>query len=149
MTDSEYMQFALKEAQKAAEEGEIPIGAVLVYRDMVIAAGHNRKETDRDPTAHAEVLVLREGAHILGRWRLTGASLYVTIEPCPMCAGALLNARISRLVYGSPNPQYGAIESRFHITGEGVLNHTMEITSGICRKECQQLVDSFFNRKRG
>jgi tRNA(adenine34) deaminase len=148
MTDSEYMLFALEEAQKAKEEGEIPIGAILVYKDMVIAAGHNRKETAKDPTAHAEILVLRKGARILGRWRLTGASLYVTIEPCPMCAGALLNARISRLIYGASNPQYGAIESRFHITGEGVLNHTMEITSGIRQEECQALMDSFFARKR-
>lgn len=148
MTESEYMLFALEEAQKAKEEGEIPIGAILVYKDMVIAAGHNRKETEKDPTAHAEILALRKGARILGRWRLTGASLYVTIEPCPMCAGALLNARISRLVYGAANPQYGAIESRFRITGEGVLNHTMEITSGIRQKECQALMDSFFARKR-
>ena len=142
------MGLALEEARKAMEEGEIPIGAVLVYKDMVIATGHNRKEGDHDPTAHAEIMAIRKAAAFLGTWRLTGVSLYVTIEPCPMCAGALLNARISRLIYGSPNPQYGAIESRFHITGEGVLNHTMEITSGIRQKECQALVDTFFARSR-
>lgn len=148
MTDSEYMGLALEEARKAMDEGEIPIGAVLVYKDMVIATGHNRKEGDHDPTAHAEIMAIRKAAAFLGTWRLTGVSLYVTIEPCPMCAGALLNARISRLIYGSPNPQYGAIESRFHITGAGVLNHTMEITSGIRQEECQALVDTFFAGRR-
>ena len=95
MTDREYMLLALKEAEKAADEGEIPIGAVLVYKDLIIAAGHNEKEKAKDPTAHAEITAIRKGAAFLKRWRLTGASLYVTIEPCPMCAGALLNARVS------------------------------------------------------
>ena len=102
MTDREYMELALFEAEKAEREGEIPIGAVLVFRDTVLAAAHNRRETDYDPTAHAEILALRRGAERLGRWRLTECTLYVTIEPCAMCAGAVMNARISRLVYGCP-----------------------------------------------
>lgn len=101
MTDREYMELALFEAEKAEREGEIPIGAVLVFRDTVLAAAHNRRETDYDPTAHAEILALRRGAERLGRWRLTECTLYVTIEPCAMCAGAVMNARISRLVYGA------------------------------------------------
>ena len=102
MTDTEYMMLALEEARKAEAEGEIPIGALVVYRDLIIAAAHNEKEGTHDPTAHAEITVLRNAARFLGTWRLTGASLYVTIEPCPMCAGALLNARVTRLIYGSP-----------------------------------------------
>lgn len=113
MTDTEYMMLALEEARKAKAEGEIPIGALVVYRDLIIAAAHNEKEGTHDPTAHAEITALRKAARFLGTWRLTGASLYVTIEPCPMCAGALLNARVTRLIYGSPNPQYGAVDSRF------------------------------------
>ncbi|WP_303051832.1 tRNA adenosine(34) deaminase TadA [uncultured Dialister sp.] len=148
MTDREYMLLALKEAEKAADEGEIPIGAVLVYKDLIIAAGHNEKEKAKDPTAHAEITAIRKGAAFLKRWRLTGASLYVTIEPCPMCAGALLNARVSRLIYGSANPQYGAVDSRFHLTSSSVLNHTMEVTSGICKEECQALMDEFFAHRR-
>ena len=148
MTDREYMLLALKEAEKAADEGEIPIGAVLVYKDLIIAAGHNEKEETKDPTAHAEMTAIRNGAAFLERWRLTGASLYVTIEPCPMCAGALLNARISRLVYGSPNPQYGAIDSRFHLVSSSVLNHSIEVKSGVLQEECQALLDDFFSHRR-
>ena len=134
MTDTEYMMLALEEARKAEAEGEIPIGALVVYRDLIIAA--------------AEITALRIAARFLGTWRLTGASLYVTIEPCPMCAGALLNARVTRLIYGSPNPQYGAVDSRFHLTSSFALNHTVEVTSGILQKECQALVDEFFRRRR-
>lgn len=149
MTDTEYMELALEEAEKAAAEGEIPIGAVLVYRDLIIASGHNCKERDQDPTAHAEILVIRKAARFLKTWRLTDACLYVTIEPCPMCAGALLNARISRLVYGSPNPQYGAIDSRFHLVSSSVLNHCIEVKSGVLQEECQALLDDFFSHRRG
>ena len=143
MTDTEYMMLALEEARKAEAEGEIPIGALVVYRDLIIAAAHNEKEGTHDPTAQAEMT-----ARFLGTWRLTGASLYVTIEPCPMCAGALLNARVTRLIYGSPNPQYGAVDSRFHLTSSFALNHTVEVTSGILQKECQALVDELFRRGR-
>lgn len=148
MNDQDYMKLALMEAEKAARENEIPIGAVLVWDDMVIAANHNRKEQYNDPTAHAELLVLREGAEFLGLWRLTKAVLYVTIEPCPMCAGGLLNARIKRLVYGSGNKQYGAIQSRFHIHEADVLNHHIEIATGILADECQNIINHFFHEKR-
>ena len=142
------MGLALAEAGQAASEGEVPIGAVLVFAGEVISRAHNRRETDKDATAHAEMLVIRDACRKLGRWRLTGATLYVTIEPCPMCAGALLNARVTRLIYGSPNPQYGAVDSRFHLTSSFALNHTVEVTSGILQKECQALVDEFFRRRR-
>lgn len=148
MTDTEYMKLAIEEAKKAEAEGEIPIGALVVYKDLIIATAHNEKEHTNDPTAHAEITVLRKAARFLGTWRLTGASLYVTIEPCPMCAGALLNARVSRLVYGSPNPQYGAVDSHFHLTSSNALSHTVEVTSGILEKECQALVDTFFRNRR-
>ena len=146
MNDTEYMALALKEAEKAESENEIPIGAVLVYHDMVIAADHNRKESSNDPTAHAEISVIRKAAEILGTWRLTGTCLYVTIEPCPMCAGALLNARVSKLVYGSPNPQYGAIRSVYKVIS--ALNHTLEIKEGVLEKECKEIVNHFFNSRR-
>lgn len=148
MNDQDYMKMALAEAEKAFRENEIPIGAVLVWDDMVIAANHNRKEQNHDPTAHAELLVLKEAAEFLGSWRLTKAVLYVTIEPCPMCAGGLLNARIKRLVYGSGNKQYGAIESRFHIHEADVLNHHIEVTTGILAAGCQDILNRFFNEKR-
>ena len=148
MNDFDFMGMALSEAQKAADAGEVPIGAVLTQDGAVIAQAHNLRETDKDATAHAEMLVIREGCRKLGRWRLSGTTLYVTIEPCPMCAGALLNARVTRLIYGSPNPQYGAVDSRFHLTSSFALNHTVEVTSGILQKECQALVDEFFRRRR-
>lgn len=133
MTDTEYMQIALDEAQKAYHEGEIPIGAVLVYKDIILAADHNRCEATFDPTSHAEVNVIRAASHFLSKWRLTDTRLYVTIEPCPMCAGAIMNARIPHLIYGAANPLYGGIDSCFHI-GEGMANHTLDITSGILKR---------------
>lgn len=144
MTDTDYMHLALEEAQTAFRENEIPIGAVLVCHDMVIAKGHNRREATTDPTSHAEIEVIREASQFLSRWRLTDCVLYVTIEPCPMCAGAIMNARVGKVVYGSPNPLYGGIDSKFHIGASGVLNHTLEIKSGICQKKCQALMDDFF-----
>lgn len=148
MTDTEYMALALEEARKAYEENEIPIGAVLVCHDMVLAMGHNRREDTFDPTSHAEIEVIRQSSQFLSRWRLTDCTLYVTIEPCPMCAGAIMNARIGKLVYGSPNPLYGGINSRFHIADSGVLNHTLEVRSGILQEECKTLMDDFFSSHR-
>lgn len=144
MTDTEYMRMALLEAQKAENEGEIPIGAVLVYRDSILALGHNRRETDHDPTAHAELLVLRRGAFRLNRWRLTECTLYVTIEPCAMCAGAIMNARINRLVYGAADVRAGGIDSYFHICENAVMNHRLSICSGILADECSRIVNDFF-----
>ena len=149
MTDEEYMQLALEEAQKALNEKEIPIGAVLVYQDMVIASGHNRSESTFDPTSHAEIEVIRASSHFLSHWRLTDCRLYVTIEPCPMCSGAIMAARIGQLIYGASNPQYGGIDSRFHIAEDGVLNHTLAIRFGILEKQCQKIMDDFFFLRRG
>ena len=148
MTDNQYMQLALEEAKKALEENEIPIGAVLVCRDTVIATGHNRRETTFDPTSHAEIEVIRAASQFLSRWRLTDCVLYVTIEPCPMCAGAIMNSRIGKLVYGAPNKLYGGIDSKFHIGETGVANHSLEVKSGILREECQHLMDTFFVKHR-
>ncbi len=148
MTDREYMELALFEAEKAEREGEIPIGAVLVFRDTVLAAAHNRRETDYDPTAHAEILALRRGAERLGRWRLTECTLYVTIEPCAMCAGAVMNARISRLVYGAADIRAGGVDSRFRICEEPVMNHVLAVRSGVLAARCRELMDRFFLRRR-
>ena len=148
MTDNQYMQLALEEAKKALSENEIPIGAVLVCQNTVIAMGHNRRETTFDPTSHAEIEVIREASQFLSRWRLTDCVLYVTIEPCPMCAGAMMNARIGKLVYGAPNKLYGGIDSKFHIGETGVANHSLEIKSGVLASECQALMDTFFSSHR-
>lgn len=148
MTDREYMELALLEAEKAEREEEIPIGAVLVFRDTVLAAAHNRRETDYDPTAHAEILALRRGAERLGRWRLTECTLYVTIEPCAMCAGAVMNARISRLVYGAADIRAGGVDSRFRICEEPVMNHVLAVRSGVLAARCTELMDRFFLRRR-
>ncbi len=148
MTDNQYMQLALEEAKKALSENEIPIGAVLVCQNTVIAMGHNRRETTFDPTSHAEIEVIREASQFLSRWRLTDCVLYVTIEPCPMCAGAIMNARIGKLVYGAPNKLYGAIDSKFHIGETGVANHSLEIKSGVLASDCQALMDTFFSSHR-
>lgn len=148
MTDSEYMRLALAEARKSAIENEIPIGALLVYHDIVIASAHNERENSLDPTAHAEILVLRKGAQLLSNWRLTSCTLYVTIEPCAMCAGAIMNARIDRLVYGSPDHRAGGVDSHFHICDGDVMNHHVSVSSGILAHECQELMDTFFARRR-
>lgn len=148
MEDSHYMELALLEAREAYDLGEIPIGAVLVWEGKVIASAHNMRETWQDATAHAEVIVIREACRKLGRWRLTGATLYVTIEPCPMCAGALVMSRISRLVYGSSDYKAGAVESVFNIVQNKALNHSMEVTSGVMADECAGIMKEFFRMRR-
>ncbi len=148
MTDEEYMKLAITEAQKARAEGEIPIGAVLVWRGIVLAADHNRREEEKDPTAHAEILVIRKAGARISNWRLTNTVLYVTIEPCAMCAGAIMNARIGRLVYGSADERAGGVRSAWHITDGSTMNHRIEVTSGICEKECRALMDEFFATRR-
>lgn len=140
---------ALIEAQKAYDMGEIPIGAVLVDESgVVVAAGHNLREKNHDATAHAEMEVIREGCEKLGRWRLSGTTLYVTIEPCPMCAGALMNGRVDRLVYGSAESKFGAVESLFNIVNNPVLNHRMEVTAGVLEDECRNIMKDFFKMRR-
>ena len=146
--DVTYMKIALSEAQKASEMGEIPIGAILVLDGEIIAKAHNMRETWQDATAHAETIVIREACKNLKRWRLTGATLYVTIEPCPMCAGAIVMSRISRLVYGSPDSKAGAAESLFNVVNNPALNHMVEVTSGVCSEECTQVMKDFFKKRR-
>ena len=148
MNDFELMGLALAEAEQAAAEGEVPIGAVLVFAGEVIAQAHNRRETDHDATAHAEMLVIREACRKLRRWRLTGATLYVTIEPCPMCAGALVMSRVDRLVYGSPDFRAGAVESIFNVVQHPALNHRLAVTAGVRQDECAAAMQAFFRDRR-
>lgn len=148
MDDSYYMGLALEEAQKAFSLGEVPIGAVLVLDGRVIARGHNMREGWHDATAHAEMIAIREACLQLGRWRLTGTTLYVTIEPCPMCAGALVMSRVDRLVYGSADVKAGAVESLFNIAQNDALNHRMAVTAGVRAEECAQMMRDFFRQRR-
>lgn len=146
--DNYYMGLALEEARDAYALGEIPIGAVLVIDGEVIASAHNRRETWHDATAHAELIVIQQACRKLTRWRLTGATLYVTIEPCPMCAGALVNSRIDRLVYGSADYKAGAVESIFNVVQNDALNHRLEVTAGVRAYECAALMKEFFRERR-
>jgi len=147
--DRFYMQAALEEALEAYEVGEVPIGAVVVRRGEIIGKGHNRRETWKDPTAHAELLAIREACQQLGGWRLTESTLYVTIEPCSMCAGAIVLARIPRLVYGAQDPKAGAVDSLFDLVRREDLNHRVEVTSGVLEDECRALMREFFQELRG
>ncbi|WP_406677412.1 tRNA adenosine(34) deaminase TadA [Moorella sp. ACPs] len=143
-----YMGEALAEAEKAFTLGEIPIGAVVVEGERIIARAGNRRETWGDPTAHAEIIALREAARVRGNWRLTGITLYVTLEPCPMCAGALVQARVKRLVYGAPDLRAGAVDSVVNLVENSSFNHQVEVISGIREEECRQLLKRFFQQLR-
>jgi tRNA(adenine34) deaminase len=142
------MQEAVAEARNAAAAGEIPIGAVLVHDGKVLARSGNRTIRDCDPTAHAEIVVLREAARLLGNYRLADTTLYVTIEPCSMCAGAIIQARVPRLVYGADDPKGGAVRSYFEILSHPRLNHQVDITSGVLAAECAATLQSFFAQRR-
>ena len=142
------MAEALAEARRAADEGEVPIGSVVVFDGRIVGRGRNARERLNDPTAHAEILALQEAARSLGRWRLTGATIYATLEPCPMCAGALVNARIDRLVYAVPDPKAGAAGTLFQIPTDPRLNHRVEITTGVLAQECGDLLTEFFRSRR-
>jgi tRNA(adenine34) deaminase len=148
MMDETWMAEALLEARKAGGEGEVPIGAVVVLEGRVVGRGRNARERLRDPTAHAEILALQEAARSLERWRLSGATVYATLEPCPMCAGALVNARIDRLVYAVPDPKAGAAGTLFDIPRDRRLNHRVEVTTGVLADECRELLKDFFRSKR-
>jgi tRNA(adenine34) deaminase len=143
-----FMKEALKEAEKALEEGEIPVGAVIARGGKIISRAHNLKETLKDPTAHAEILAIRQAAGVLENWRLDGCDLYVTVEPCPMCAGAIVQARIDRLIYGVMDFKAGACGSVFNIVQERRLNHRVEIISGIMEDDCGNLLKAFFKNLR-
>lgn len=148
MSDEAYMWRALEEARRAEHAGEVPVGAVVVLDDRVAGAGGNRTITECDPTAHAEIVALRAAAKAVGNYRLAGAALYVTIEPCAMCAGAIVQARISRLVYGSDDPKAGAVRSVFAIADHPQLNHRVDVTAGVLRDECAALLQAFFSARR-
>ena len=147
--DEDFMRLALLEAQKAYELEEVPIGAVLVdEQGQVVASGHNMREIWHDATAHAELIAIQQACKDLGRWRLSGLTLYVTIEPCPMCAGAIVMSRVDRVVYGSTDNRAGACESVFNIPGNEHLNHRPEITAGVLQEECSGIMKRFFKERR-
>ena len=146
--DSQWMQLALVQAQCAAALDEVPVGAVAVYAGKVIGAGYNRKESDLDPTAHAEMFALKQAAAYLQNWRLLGVTLYCTLEPCPMCAGAMIQARLSRLVYGARDTRFGADGSIVQVLREPRFNHAVEITSGVWDAEAGALLQEFFRKLR-
>jgi tRNA(adenine34) deaminase len=147
--DEFWMQKALQAAEIAKDTGEVPVGACLIdQNNQLLALAGNRTITDSDPTAHAEILILREAAAKIGNYRLTDAIVYTTIEPCAMCAGALVNARIKRLVFGAHDERFGAVESIFRLCDTSSLNHRIEIKSGVLRDECKKLMQDFFRQKR-
>jgi len=143
-----FMRMALHEAEQALREDEVPIGAVIVHQDHVIAAAHNQREQLRDPTAHAEMIAITQAATSLNTWRLEDCTLYVTLEPCPMCAGAILQARIPRVVYGASDPKAGAVQSLFRLLSDPRLNHRAELVPGVLFEPCSELLSRFFQEKR-
>jgi tRNA(adenine34) deaminase len=148
--DTTYMALALDEARAAAAIGEVPIGALVVCDGAVVARAHNTRETDADPTAHAELVAIREASQRLGRWRLSDCTVYATLEPCPMCAGVMHQARIERLVYGAPDPKAGAVGTLYDLSNDERLNHRFAVTSGVLAEESAALLKEFFGglRKR-
>ena len=147
-SDLDFMEVALEEARGAAGEGEVPIGAIVVHEGKILARAGNRTIRDCDPTAHAEIIVLREASRVLGNYRLAGTTLYVTIEPCSMCAGAMIQARVPRLVYGADDPKGGAVRSCFEILSDRRLNHGVEVTAGVLAAECAAVMQTFFAERR-
>lgn len=147
--DEHYMEIALGLAREALRQGEVPVGAIIVHAGEIIACNHNRREALQDATAHAEILVLREAGARLGSWRLLETTLYVTLEPCPMCAGALVQARVSRLVYGAPDPKSGAAGTLYNIAADSRLNHRLEVRAGVLGEQCASLLREFFQARRG
>jgi tRNA(adenine34) deaminase len=148
MTDEESMHAALDFARKAQEQGEVPVGAVVVRGGEIVAGGANRNVSDNDPSGHAEIIALREAGKALGNHRLSGCSLFVTIEPCAMCAGALVHARVERLVYGASDPKAGAVQSVMQVLNHPALNHRMEVTAGVLAEECSAILQGFFRERR-
>jgi len=146
--DQEFIKLAIQEARSASVAGEVPIGAIIVRNGQAIARSGNRTIRDNDPTAHAEIVVLREAARLLGNYRLAETTLYVTIEPCSMCAGAIIQARVPRLVYGADDPKGGAVRSCFAILSQPRLNHQVEVTSDILSADCAAIIQSFFAERR-
>jgi len=145
---ADFMRAALEQARLAADAGEVPVGAVVVIDDAIVGAGHNQPISSHDPTAHAEIVAMRDAARRIGNYRLTGAALYVTVEPCLMCVGAMVHARIAELVFGTPEPKAGAIESTQHAHEHPALNHRIRVVSGVLAAECRQVMQEFFATRR-
>jgi tRNA(adenine34) deaminase len=148
MTDDSWMQIALEQARLAAEAGEVPVGAVIIKNGDVIGLGHNRNLLDHDPTAHAEIVALRQAAARVGNHRLTGCEIFVTVEPCAMCAGAMVHARLARLVYGASDPKGGAVSSVMQVINHPSLNHQMEVVGGVLAVDCSGILRMFFQSRR-
>jgi tRNA(adenine34) deaminase len=148
MTDDQWMRYALNRARQAGARGEVPVGAVIVSDGDLVSEGFNEPIGAHDPTAHAEIIAIRRAAATLGNYRLTGATLYVTIEPCLMCVGAMVHARLARLVYGAAEPKAGAIESAMRALDHPTLNHRFEVTAGVLADECREVMQAFFRQKR-
>ena len=146
--DEKHMRAALREARRAFEEEEVPVGAVIVHGDRVIGRAHNQRERLKDPTAHAEMVAITQAAAALESWRLDGTTLYVTLEPCLMCAGAIVNARIPRVVFGAPDRRFGACGSLYQVGRDPRLNHSFELTGGVLEEECVAILQQFFSEKR-
>ena len=149
MTDADYMREALAEAKLAAEAGELPVGCVIVRNGEIIGRAHNACEAAHDATAHAELLAIREASAACGDWRLNGCTLYVTLEPCPMCAGAIVQARVGRLVFGAANPEQGCAGSLYRIPEDPAFPHFCPSDGGVLKEACEDLLDAFFSRRRG
>ena len=147
--DARWMQQAIAAAREAESAGEVPIGCCIVAGDSLLAVASNRTRRDNDPTAHAEIIALREAARRSGNYRLTDVTVYSTIEPCAMCAGGLIQARVKRLVYGARDEKAGAVESRFRICDTEFLNHRLQLTAGVLERECRELMQQFFKNRRG
>lgn len=146
--DEYYMKEALKAAQDAYDTGEVPIGAVIVHNGEIIGRGFNRRNTEGNPLCHAEIIAINEAAHFMGDWRIEECTMYVTVEPCPMCAGAIVQARIPRVVYGAKNPKAGCAGSVLDVLNEPKLNHQVDVTEGVLKEECAAMMKEFFKRFR-
>ena len=146
--DERFMRVAIEAAKIAEDNGDVPIGAVIVYKNQIIGKAYNQREQLADPTAHAEIIALTQAAAALESWRLNGCTMYVTLEPCPMCAGALVLSRMDRLVYGCDDPKAGACKSLYNIVQDKRLNHTIEVTSGVLAEQCGQQLQEFFAKRR-
>ena len=147
-TDQRWMKLAIDQAGIAREHGDVPIGCVIVRDRQILAKACNQRDQLQDPTAHAEIIALTQAAAAVGSWRLDGCTIYVTLEPCPMCAGALVLARMPRLVYGCANPKAGAVESLYNIVQDPRLNHRLEVTAGVLAEQCSELLSGFFRQRR-
>ena len=146
--DDHFMRLALQQAQQAQVEDEVPVGAIILNQDRIIAAAYNQREQLHDPTAHAEMIAITQAAEAIGDWRLEHCTIYVTLEPCPMCAGAIIQSRIPRIVYGATDPKAGAVTSLYSLLTDTRLNHTAQVTGGVLAEDCGRILTDFFRSKR-